>query len=365
MLRRTSAFALALLALLFEMTDAGATAQRTFVASYGLDSNPCSIVLPCRGFSAAIAQTSPGGEVIVLNSAGYGIVTIAKSVSIFAPTGIYAGISVFDGQTGVTVNGAGINVVLRGLSINGLTPLSVSGIHFIQGARLRVEACVVSNIGSVGIQQDAAGSEMSVVDTVVRDNAASGIATLADAHVLLDGARLERNGGDGFQVQAVSGTAVAIVRNSVSSFNGAGGIAALRPALPARTDLAVEGSVMADNAGDGLFAGGIANGHVSVTVRRSTLARNGLSGVSSFDGSGGASDGIIACYVVANEFLNNGSNAVKADGPRAFISVSGNTFASDIAHDTFSIANSGSIYTYNDNTGWAGGSGPVTSFTPF
>src|SRR5262245_22786913 len=95
----------------------GAAVQRTFVGQNGLDINPCSITQPCRSFGAAIGRTVPGGEVIVLDSAGYGVVTITQSVSIIAPQGVYAGISVMSGQTGITVNGAGIIVVLRGLSI--------------------------------------------------------------------------------------------------------------------------------------------------------------------------------------------------------------------------------------------------------
>jgi len=46
------------------------TAQRTFVASHGKDTDPCSLALPCRSFNAAIAQTNPGGEVVILDPAG-------------------------------------------------------------------------------------------------------------------------------------------------------------------------------------------------------------------------------------------------------------------------------------------------------
>src|SRR5215831_3490796 len=106
MLRCTFAFALILLALLAATTDAGASAQRTFVASYGLTSNTafnCSLAKPCRAFGEAIGVTNAKGEVIVLDSAGYGPVTITKSVSLVAPPGIYAGITVLSGD-GVTIN---------------------------------------------------------------------------------------------------------------------------------------------------------------------------------------------------------------------------------------------------------------------
>ena len=72
----------------FVSTGTAFSAQRTFVASYGNDantSNNCSIVLPCRQFLAALTVTNPKGEIIVLNSAGYGAVTIVQAVSIVAP----------------------------------------------------------------------------------------------------------------------------------------------------------------------------------------------------------------------------------------------------------------------------------------
>jgi hypothetical protein len=95
-----------------------ATVQRTFVASTGVDDQRCSITAPCRGFAAAVAKTSANGEVIVLDSAGYGPVDISKSISLIAPAGVYAGVTVLTGD-GIVINGIGIIVVLRGLSING------------------------------------------------------------------------------------------------------------------------------------------------------------------------------------------------------------------------------------------------------
>src|SRR5215472_14132910 len=94
---------------------AATTAQRTFVASYGSDAHPCSIGQPCRSFGAAITNTSVAGEIVVLDSAGYGPVTIGKSVSIIAPQGVHAGIAVTGSAIGVTVSGVGIDVLLRGL----------------------------------------------------------------------------------------------------------------------------------------------------------------------------------------------------------------------------------------------------------
>src|SRR5262245_32153968 len=90
--------------------------QRTFVSGLGNDGNPCSRTAPCRTFPQAISQTSAGGEVYVLDSAGYAAFTITKSVSIVAPLGVTAGISVFSGD-GIDISiGSNDTVILRGLT---------------------------------------------------------------------------------------------------------------------------------------------------------------------------------------------------------------------------------------------------------
>lgn len=129
---------------------AHATAQRTFVASYGLAANTafnCSIAKPCRAFGDAVSVTNAGGEVIVLDSAGYGSVTIAQSVSIIAPSGVYAGVSVLSGD-GIVVNAPAAIVTLRGLTITGLG--GTNGINVFNVGQLRIEGVHVSGFASIG-----------------------------------------------------------------------------------------------------------------------------------------------------------------------------------------------------------------------
>jgi hypothetical protein len=109
----------------------------------------CPLNAPCRSFGTALTHTDPDGEIIVLDSAGYGRVTVDRSVSITAPPGVYAGISVFAGTNGIDVAGAGIVVVLRSLTINGQG--GDHSIVFTQGSRLYIEQCVISNMGGRGI----------------------------------------------------------------------------------------------------------------------------------------------------------------------------------------------------------------------
>jgi hypothetical protein len=178
--------AIAVVALSLTHAAAAWAGQRAFVSSGGNDvanlAAGCPIAQPCRSFAAAISQATVGGEVIVLDSAGYGPVTITKSISIVAPPGIYAGISVFSGH-GVTVGAAGIKVKLAGLTINGQG--GADGIHFGQGDLLIVERCTVRNMSGYGIY--AAGQRRATItETHVESNGLDGIYAATGAEVTVD-----------------------------------------------------------------------------------------------------------------------------------------------------------------------------------
>ena len=193
-----------------------ATAQRTFVASTGNDANPCTLAAPCRGFAAAIANTKLGGEVIALDSAGYGPVTITQAVTITAPGGVYAGVSVATGD-GITINAPGAEVTLRGLTITGIGGLS--GVHFTSGALLRVEACEISGFMAASngaIKVDAPDSKLYVSDAIIRDSE-DGIIVAAQPDVLkvvgtVSRSRIENNARDGI---LPSGAALFVIEDSV------------------------------------------------------------------------------------------------------------------------------------------------------
>src|SRR5437868_5545251 len=127
-----------------------AASNRVFVKSTGVDTGTCPITSPCRSFSYAMTQVSAGGEVIALDTAGYGTFTVSQSVSVFAAPGVTAFIAVASG-TGILINGAvGDTVTLRGLALtsNG----GAGGIDFQNGISLSVENCIVNGFTSVGIQ---------------------------------------------------------------------------------------------------------------------------------------------------------------------------------------------------------------------
>ncbi len=284
---------------------------------------------------------------IVLNSAGYGVVTISQSVSIVAPPGVYAGISALSGQTGVTINAPGATVVLRGLSINGLSG-SLNGIQLVQAARVRVEGCTISNLGSVGIVHGAAGSELVVLDSIIRDNGGRGVSMTVDASAVFDNVRVEHNGGDGVYIVASSTGTIATIRRSVLSHNAAAGVAAIMPTSPAVTRMVIEDSTLANNGGDGVFAGGNLDGKVYAIVRRNSIAGNAFSGISAFNATPGPA--AVEVDAVENSFAGHATSAVKTDGNLVDIEVSRNEFNGGIGPSFYS-ANGGAILTYGDNTG--------------
>lgn len=203
-----------------------ATAQRTFVSTTGVNNPGCSLIAPCRDFASAIAATSVGGEVIVLDSGGYGPVTIAQSVSIVAPDGVYAGITVFSGN-GVTIGTAGINVTLKGLTINGIG--GVNGILMTGGASLRVERCTVSGFmanATAGINIGSA-SKVSISDTVVSQN---NIGIVLDGGANVEVARVNAigNANTGILMAGTSNaTTNAVVTETRALGNGICGLQAL------------------------------------------------------------------------------------------------------------------------------------------
>src|SRR5215469_9428757 len=98
---------------------AQAQRARVFVSVSGNDANPCTAGSPCKTFQAAYNAVLAGGEISVLDTGGYGTLTISKAVSIVA-VGVEASIAIPSGGTGIIISaGASDAVNLRGLTIDG------------------------------------------------------------------------------------------------------------------------------------------------------------------------------------------------------------------------------------------------------
>jgi hypothetical protein len=315
-----------------------AASQRSFVSSSGVDNPICSLAMPCRSFASAIASILSGGEVIVLDSAGYGPVTITKSASIIAPSGVYAGVSVFTGN-GITVNGAGVSVVLRGLAINGLG--GDAGIVIVDAARVRIEHCVVSGMSHMGIFHAAAFSRVTMSDTIVRDNTDEGIrfVTGQGASITLERVTSEGN-HDGLYVSPTvsNGSLHATISDSSFSGNSRYGIWADAGAN-ARITASIDRTTLADNGPDGILATGSSSATLRVTVQRSTLRRNGI-GILAV----GSSPATVEVNASDNVLHQNIVLGIIASGTGATVRASGNSY------DVIGCEMGGSILSYTNNS---------------
>lgn len=128
-----------------------AQATRTWVSGVGDDVNPCSRTAPCKTFAGAISKTAAAGEINVIDPGGFGAVTITKSMTIDGQ-GPQSSI-LASGTSGIIINGAGIVVNIRNISINGASTTAGSGIRILNAAAVNIENVIIMNFtgtGSVG-----------------------------------------------------------------------------------------------------------------------------------------------------------------------------------------------------------------------
>lgn len=252
-----------------------ASIPRTFVSVAGSDAQPCTSALPCRSFAAAIAQTNTGGEVIVLDSGGYGAVTITKSVAIVSPPGVYAGISVFSGA-GVTIAaGASDAVTLRGLVITAQG--GTRGVAFTSGGRLVVDACTISGAFAQGIYVNGPATPLVAVKATHVIESATGIDVGGSGAVLTRLTVTESSFthvGTGIHLSA--GAEVAIERSRLigSPGNAANGIDIAAAATQNPIRVQVAGSLVRGFAAGTSVVGTATSGRASIVA--SDLSNNAL-----------------------------------------------------------------------------------------
>lgn len=325
--------------------------QRTFVASFGGDGGPCTLAQPCRGFSAALLLTDADGEIVVLDSAGYGVFTVSKGVSIIAPPGIYAGISVFAGQDGVTVNAeAGDRVVLRGLSISGQG--GNHGIVVTQGGSISINGCTVANMLGAGIRIDG-GTAVYVTNSELRSNNEHGIrVTGGTSAVFIDQTSVIGNTYHGILVE---GGTLSVNHTRVENNVDRGLMVA--PAAPGTIDASIRDSLFAGNGNSGILAATVNNRNVHLTVEGSSALGNAVAGFYA-DGFAGGTITFVVSDSVSNE--NNGAG-VFAAGAGTTVSISSST----VSHNQYPglFQNSGAVVKSHGNNAVEGNVGGETSGT--
>ena len=150
--------------------------QRAFVSAFGDDANTatnCGLTGPCRTFASAQLVLLPGGEIIALNAAGYGPLTVIKSLSVVANPGFYAWIVAASGDA-ITIATPGVSVLLRGLTINGTG--GVNGVNLTaSNAQLTMDSCVITNFTGSGVRIDGNGAGLRMANTLLAGNGVDGL----------------------------------------------------------------------------------------------------------------------------------------------------------------------------------------------
>ncbi len=231
-------------------------ATRTWVSGVGDDANPASRTAPAKTFAGALAHTAAGGEISVLDSGGFGSVTITKSLTIDG-SGFLAGV-LASATNGIIINAAATDVItLRGLYINGTSQglssgVGLNGIRILQAGVVNIEDSVIENFSQLGIdfKPANAGARLFVKNTTIRNCVQGGVLLKPAAGI----------------------SASASIDHVYSQLNAYGFRA------EDRTNVSITNSVASGNTGHG-FVASSTSANVRMTLARDVAANNGNNGV--------------------------------------------------------------------------------------
>jgi hypothetical protein len=289
-------FGFAILFSLCVATAAQAQATRTWVSGVGDDANPCSRTAPCKTFAGAISKTAAGGEIDALDPGGFGTLTITKAITIDGGGGQISS-ALAAGTPGFTISaGAGDNVVLRNLRIQGIGQTGspgTYGINFNSGFSLTLENDTIDGFSQIGVNfQPAVHAALTVSNCTIEYNQMGGIAvstTSGKNKATISNSRLFNNSN----VTPTSGTPT----TGYGLFVGANSIATISYSQIARN-------------GD---AGLLANGTAFIYALDSDISNNLSNGVHALNGGSiGLSNNLITQNHLYGLLFESGGTIVSA-----------------------------------------------------
>ena len=213
----------------FYGSAAHAQATRTWVSGVGDDANPCSRTAPCKTFAGAISKTAVAGIINCLDPAGYGAVTITKSITIDC-TETFAGVLAV-GTNGINVNAANVVVNLRGLDLEGLGS-GLIGINILNGpVTVHIENCRIFGFqagGALGVSFAPTTSGTLVMNNTHLHTNGTGILVNTSAgtsNINLRDVIIDTNSGNGITLSSAGLHSGATIDRTTLAFNGGTGLA--------------------------------------------------------------------------------------------------------------------------------------------
>ena len=278
-------------------SNALALANRVFVsARSGNNANSCdNINTPCQTLTGALAQLNPDGEAIVLDSGGYGAVTITQGVTIEAPAGVTAFIHPSSGDAITVTTGSSAKVTLRGLTLN---VGSGNGITVNSVGTLNVENCFITGFANIGIVMVSAG-RLNVKGTDItacQTGVSLLLNTSGSVQASVDHCHLDGN-GYGYVAATISpGSSTTTASYTTSNNNSEGWICGI--GTSGKDVVNLEFCTGSENDNDGLL-GGSTNALSVVRYSNCVFGNNGNFGVLRVD---------------AGTFESRGNNTITGNG---------------------------------------------------
>lgn len=248
-------------------SSAQAALNRVWVSGKGTDTAGCgALTAPCRQIAYVLTNNiaTPGGEIYVLDPAGFAPFTITTSISIVNDNVGSATIQqTASGQDAIAIN-AGSNdfIYIRGFSLDGFKTARY-GISFTSGGRLEIKDCVIRRFSNGVYIAPNATTSFWISNTVVNDN-------LANAGVWVQ----PNSGGTPILVKGTMERVTASNNNLGIYIAGAGTTAA-------DVRVTIKDSEISRNVNSGVFAHGADGGGpmTEVTLTNVVSAFNGSYGL--------------------------------------------------------------------------------------
>jgi hypothetical protein len=154
---------------------AHARATRTWVSGVGDD------------VTGAISKTAAFGEINFLDPAGYGALTITKSITVNC--GYNLGSVLIAGTNGIVINAAATDkVTLRCIQLQGLAGTAspaLNGVRILSAKTASIENCVITQFSQAGISdaRTAGNTQLFVRNTIISNNTGNGITSAATSPI--------------------------------------------------------------------------------------------------------------------------------------------------------------------------------------
>lgn len=253
---------------------------RAYLATYGNDTNPCTVAAPCRLLPAALNAVASGGEIWMLDSGNFNQATvdISKSVSIVAVPGQTASIVAVNTAPAITVTTAGLKVALRNIVVasNAANP-GTNGIVVTAISALIVDGCTFMNLPGhgIGLVPTAGGAaSLAVSASFFRNNAGAAIDVRDGSVANISHSELAGNGDNILAIGTFAGTSTTVNVTDVSVSGGFRGVAATSSAPGANARAFVTRTTIHATSQGLASASGASFGSTLVAVSNSTVAGN-------------------------------------------------------------------------------------------